>query len=117
MSEQTVRVYTQLPSPLPGLERRAKVRHTASQETSCHPVAAGWNDSWWQATVRDISGGGIRLAVTHLFEPGTLLALDLEGVLRLLVARVVHVSPQPDGWVVGCEFISKLSEEELQTLL
>jgi hypothetical protein len=117
MAEQPVHVHTQLSAPPPGLERRAKVRYTTSQETSCHPVAAGWDDSWWQATVRDISGGGIRLSVTRLFEPGTLLALDLDGLLRLLVARVVHVAPQPEGWLVGCEFISKLSEQELQVLL
>jgi hypothetical protein len=37
---------------------------------------------------------------------------------RVLIARVVHATPQPEGtWLVGCSFINKLQEAELGALL
>ncbi|MCI0456647.1 MAG: PilZ domain-containing protein, partial [Gemmataceae bacterium] len=68
---------------------------------------------WWQAGVHNISGHGVGLLSTYHLEVGTLLAVDLEGASRLLLARVTHVTPHAEDWLVGCEFVSKLSTEEL----
>jgi hypothetical protein len=31
--------------------------------------------------------------------------------------RVMHATQQPGGWLIGCAFVRRLSEEDLQTLL
>jgi hypothetical protein len=36
----------------------------------------------------------------------------------LLLARVVHLTPQAeDSWQIGCEFLHKLTEQELRAVL
>ena len=49
------------------------------------------------------------------------LAIELpaeDGTSATVLAKVVHVSAQPEGgWLLGCDFISELSLEEVQVVL
>jgi hypothetical protein len=117
MSEPNISLEAQGTSPRSEVERRARVRYSANQETLCHLIAAEMHDTWWQARIENFSARGLGLFSTYQLEAGTLLAVDLEGASRLLLARVTHVTPHAEGWFAGCELVSKLSSEELQILL
>ncbi len=46
-----------------------------------------------------------------------MLVLHVSGVSHHLWARVLHVTPLPDGGsLVGCQFLEPLEEAEFQTL-
>jgi hypothetical protein len=91
--------------------------------TACQPVATrNDNDHVWAATLRDISAGGVGLILPRRFEPGMGLQVELggagPGTGKTLLARVVYVRHLPEGnWLLGCAFISPLSEHELDELL
>ena len=71
--------------------------------------------------VRDISQTGIALLVDEPLRPGTVLVITLQNQLlrltRLLPIRVMHATEVGDGWVLGCQFVRKLSSPEIQMLL
>jgi hypothetical protein len=84
---------------------------------------AGWGGDRepWPATVRELGPTGLSLTLRRRFERGTGLAIDLadpaEGGATLL-ARVVQVRAEPGGgWLLGCAFVSRLSDEELKAFL
>jgi len=91
--------------------------------TNCQPPTLwGGKDLKWGAQIRDISVGGVSLVLRRRFERGAGLAIELpgspDGLPNTVLARVVHVRPQEGGvWVLGCSFVSPLSEEEVATLL
>lgn len=89
-------------------------------EASCHPIAAA-KDEPWPAQVRDLSTANIGLLIKRRFEPGTLLAVELQSVTqdysRTLVARVIQAKSQGGGdWIIGCILASKLDDDELEAL-
>ncbi len=101
---------------LPGVERRARMRYSSPQGDPCDLIGPQ-HDTWVPAVVHNVSTSGIGLALAYPLEPGTPVALDLEGVFRLLLARVVCATPQSGGsWIIGCEFDSELSHAELQAI-
>jgi hypothetical protein len=56
------------------------------------------------------------------FESGTLLSIELaeaeEQSARPIMARVIHLSERPEGgWILGCTFVSELSDNDLQALM
>jgi hypothetical protein len=110
----------QPPGP-PGAGRPAAARYPCSLRTSCR-VALGPAGDAWAAQVRDLSAGGVALALRRRFEPGTLLAFALrapDGACAAdLLARVVRAAAQPDGgWLLGCAFVGGgLGEEEVRAL-
>jgi serine/threonine protein kinase len=105
----------------PAVERRASVRYVSRLKGSCRPIVS--ERKWrWNATVRDVSCGGLGLLVTRRFEPGTILRVKLASAgssrHRIYLVRVVRVqSHSPKTWIVGCVFPRRLSEDEVQTLL
>jgi c-di-GMP-binding flagellar brake protein YcgR len=73
------------------------------------------------ARVQNISASGVALLTDQEVKVGTLLSAELqsesETTLLTLLACVVHVTVRPDGqWLLGCDFISELSEEDLGRL-
>jgi hypothetical protein len=89
-------------------------------EASCHPIASARDDPW-PAQVRDLSTGNIGLLIKRRFEPGTLLAVELQSVTqdysRTLVARVIQAKSQGGGdWMIGCILASRLDDDELEAL-
>ena len=119
---------TVLPDPPPrapvpprrGPERRATVRFPSRQEGACLPVA-GEATHTWSARIQDISAGGISLLLRRRFEPRTTLLLQLKGRehgrRHTLMVKVIRAQPHtPKGYLVGCSFARKLSDEELSLL-
>lgn len=107
------------PSPLPPAPAPAS-SGLANLEASCHPIAQA-RDDHWPAQVHDLSAGAIGLLLKRRFEPGTLLAVDLQclslSFSRTLVARVIHAKSHGGGdWVIGCILANKLDEDELEVL-
>jgi PilZ domain len=101
-----------------GVERRRASRHSSDMETTCQPVGSR-DSATWDGWCRDISTSGIGLILSRRFEPGTLLAIDVEnpaqGVSYNVLARVIHATAQEDGtWRLGCAFARELAEEDLQ---
>jgi len=105
----------------PGRECRVYERQACELPTACRPAASFANkESAWGATICDISVGGIRLVLRRRFEPGTGLAIELPGADEpyTVLAKVVHVKATANScWALGCQFISELSESEVERLL
>jgi hypothetical protein len=103
-----------------GKKRRSRVRYsTHVSAIFCHTVTEPFDDSCWEeAAVDNVSGQGIGLVVPEPVESDSYLALLVDGIVRLLLARVIHVTPQSEGaWLVGCELVSRLKDEELHILV
>jgi hypothetical protein len=105
-------------------KRRAWVRFAREDEVWCQPVSASSTeelDTAWLGKIRDISREGMGLNMSRQFEPETELIIELAErpkVLRHLVARVVHATPEANGrWLIGCRFDRVLSSEELKIIL
>jgi hypothetical protein len=104
------------------IERRAWIRYPTDRDTFCRPGTGRKDrDLWWQAEVRNLSAGGIGLVLNRRFTPGTILSVELpsanQGPVILLLARVVHATAQADGgWLIGCEFATRLRDDDLQAL-
>jgi hypothetical protein len=102
-------------------ERREAERFPIEPSPVCRLVSAT-QDEMASATVRDLSATGIGLVVRQPLKPGTVLILNLEvrdcRLPRPLPVRVMHASPTAEGqWLVGCQFVRRLSDPELQMLL
>jgi hypothetical protein len=102
-------------------ERRAAPRLASDRVAACWPatVAGAFGTL---ARVKDVSTAGIGLVLDRRFEPGTLLAVQVEaacgGGPGNLLARVRRVMPQEGGqWLLGCAFVSPLGAEELHAFL
>jgi hypothetical protein len=124
MAEQPTPVLTRRPKTLLKIERRAWLRFPNEQDIICHPVTGRPQDEpelAWLGKVRDISPAGIGLSMSRRFEPGAELIAELSvkrDASLLLPVRVIHATPDEKGqWIIGCEFIFPLSEEELQICL
>jgi hypothetical protein len=101
-------------------ECRVSERHDCQVPASCQPAAA--NEMRWAGVIENISQTGVRLRLKRRFEPRTGVAIELPGKNGLdtetVYAKVVHVANDGDGsYVLGCTFMSALSDEELQRLL
>jgi PilZ domain len=99
-------------------ERRASARHLSNLQTACQLVGAA-SSEMWDATVRDLSSGGIGLVLKRRFEPGTLLSFILDSRTHSgthsYLARVVHATAnEGGGWLLGCRLLGEIGEEELQ---
>jgi hypothetical protein len=74
------------------------------------------------ATLINVSMNGAALCVSAPLSAGELVSLELRSPDGALIVQplacVVRVTQQPDGeWLLGCNFMSELSEEQLQQLL
>lgn len=104
----------QAPDPA---ERRLTVRHDCDVETTLRP--AGQLDSApVSAKVRDVSHGGMRLAVSRAFMPRELLSVELPAgdgrPPTTVLAYVVHARQNGAEWVLGCMFASELDDVDLE---
>lgn len=106
----------------PGIERRIRARFSSNLETFCQPGTGRLENFWWTARVRDISSSGIGLILHRRFDPGTVLAVELQNnaqsIAVTIQARVMHVKAMGEGdWVHGCAFNQPLPEPDLKQLL
>ena len=97
-------------------EHRLAERHSCALPTTCQPPSA-WCKDPWPATIRNLSTAGLNLTLNRRFERGSGLAIELPtvgGATATVLARVVEVVPYPEGgWLLGCDFISELSEGDV----
>jgi hypothetical protein len=75
-----------------------------------------------RATVHDFSATGIGLLVPAALPLGTTFVLTLQTAPQRLSpplpVRVMHATRQADGnWLLGCQFVRRLTEQDLQGLL
>lgn len=119
----------QEPSSLPqglareysGLNRRACIRYRCNRPIP-RRMALAESFTSLDAWVVDISLKGLGLLLDRPLENGTLLFVELEATPAAppveLLANISRSTPVGDGeWVIGCEFVNGLSEEELQAVL
>jgi len=108
-------------------ERPSKPENRAWKRFGCdvkadYALVADPDKKGRPAQVVNISAGGIGLKVNEAVETGALLSLGLSNIggtdERTILACVVHVIARAGSeWVLGCNFIHELSEEDLQVLL
>src|SRR5437588_460962 len=108
-----------LSAPTPG-NCRVFERFPCAAPASCQP-SADWGTEW-NGQVRDVSAGGLCLVLLRRFEPGAHLAVELPGAdgaaSSTVLARVVHVRPEPGGlWALGCRFVNPIGEGAVEALL
>jgi hypothetical protein len=110
-------------SPSRKPDGRVAPRHKCGLPTSCEPTAVrGDRELKWPATIRDISVSGIGLLLKRRFERGAGLTIELpengSNTGYTVLAKVIHATAQNGGyWLLGCAFVSELSDEELEGLL
>jgi PilZ domain len=112
-----------LPVTEQGCECRVYERHACGLASRCQPASTfGKEDLKWSGTIENVSIGGVGLILERRFEKGTGLAIELPGNAvndaYVVLAKVVHVRRQTNGtWMLGCKFVSELSEDEVRRLL
>jgi hypothetical protein len=101
-------------------DRRGADRHACAAQPFWRVVGEGPFEASL-GRIRDVSTTGIGLCVQEPLKPGTVFVLILQTPKRLsrpLPVRVMHATRQEDGdWLVGCQFVRRLSEQDLQALL
>jgi len=106
----------------PWVEQRKWVRHLCPPETRCLVTVPTPGVGLLPAVVRNISAGGISLALRHPVAVGTVLDIHLSNATHDyccdLEVRVVFVIGSREGdFALGGSFNRVLSDEELQKLL
>jgi PilZ domain len=104
-----------------GPDRRAKVRYSAAFTALCRLVDSS-SAARCSASVRDVSITGIRLTLPEAIYVGARLLIELplggNRPRQVIHCRVRHAKPRPaGGWMVGCEFGSRLMDYEFRYLL
>jgi PilZ domain len=103
-------------------EKRAWIRFSCDGERPAQATLLINPSNRIQAKVLNISPGGVGLATKRHCEPGTPLKLELIDASgrssRPMQVRVVHSNPKGnEDWVIGCQFDTPLSEEDVAALL
>jgi hypothetical protein len=103
------------------LERRTQERYR-SRRCPFVRVLARPSFQPYEAIVYDVSLSSLGIVLHRDFDPGTLLAIQLQvrhaGFSGILTGKVVHSTLLADqNWLIGCTLSRSLSEEELTSLL
>lgn len=108
------------PSSRP-VQRRATVRYRCPPATHGRVFIA---DSYKSAGawIMDLSVAGVGLLMDRCLEPGTRVLIEIGKSKQVAAfefgALVAHCTRQPDGaWLVGCAFVARLSDDDLEALL
>jgi hypothetical protein len=99
--------------------RRAAVRYQCGLATPGRLLLVD-GQQWQRAWVLDLSLTGVGLLLNQPLEQGSEVMVVLKSATETfeLAAHACHSSRQQDGdWIVGCEFKSKLTREQLDALL
>jgi hypothetical protein len=102
-------------------DRRTAERYPCNLKPSWRSWGKPGGESW-SAAINDISTTGISLLINYWMKPGTVLVIKLQNsnhrLTRPLPVRVMHATERADGeWLIGCAFVRRLSEPELQAIL
>jgi hypothetical protein len=101
-------------------DRRAAERFPVNGDSSCS-FAGQVAEGFGVARIQNVSMDGIGLLLARALEPGALLAVVLtnpsRGFSKTVLVRVVHVTAQPAGYLVGGTFSAPLTYQELSALV
>jgi hypothetical protein len=100
-------------------ERRTAVRFPSQRAALVSPVGDETGMEW-PGRVRDISAKGVGLILGISFEPGTMLAVQFlfdRGLPFRVEATVMRVLGESCGFVHGCQFTRRLTNDELTALV
>ena len=101
-------------------DRRAEERFPVNADTACtflSPVV----ENFGAIRVQNVSMHGVGLLLSRRVEPGTMLAVTLtnsaRGFTKTVLVRVIHATPQLGSCLVGGNFVTPLTYQELSTLV
>lgn len=121
LTGQDLQFFEALPCPNPApADRREWDRFPCPAHAKYQLVRAGDSAEFLNATILNISGGGIALCPEHPFEVGELLSIDLyreEELVITALASAVRAQREDGRLILGCNFIRELSEIHLTRLL
>jgi len=111
-------------------ERRTHLRHACRLNSLCRPAGRHQTGHPWKGYIEDVSIEGLKLNLNRRFEPGTLLAVEVNvtkeelihvyhsAISRFFLAKVVRVLRRRDRkWTLGCTLVKKFNDEDLDTLV
>lgn len=101
--------------------RRVTVRYHCAPATTGKILAAD-QQHVLRAWILDLSKGGAGLLLPRSLKIGQIITLQIvspaQGDRREFAARIAHATQQRSGeWMIGCEFLSPLSTDQLDDLL
>jgi hypothetical protein len=104
-----------------GPDCRSWTRFPCNVETVCYTCDTAPGECR-AARILNISAGGIDLLLRCQFSEGTLLHFELPQEINRadpkILVRVIRVIEHGEcNWVLGCEFVKQLRDEDLQALL
>lgn len=116
------------PPPMPGKVRKpSDANQRATVRYRCPPASAGRvylaeDLEFQRAWLQDLSATGIGILLTKPLQDGLFVTIQMKSPTTnksfSLCAHVVHSTRQPTGdWIVGCEFITPLTADDLDDLL
>jgi diguanylate cyclase (GGDEF)-like protein len=101
----------------PPMERRATARLLCDRVARIRREGEAGHEEEF-ATLRDLSEDGLGLHLERQFAIDTVLIIEpLLPETKTLLARVVRVEREGDGWVHGCVLSTRLRAEDLRALL
>jgi hypothetical protein len=107
----------------PNVERRAWGRFATAQRLVVRAASTAdeLGTGCW-GRLRDVSPDGLALRLSRFFAPGCLLIIELPDNVKKgahsFPVQVVHVTPERKRlWIIGCEFIRPLGQEELRAFV
>lgn len=102
------------------VDRRVMERYKVSADVSC-PFVSPVLEDFGTVKIRDVSMHGVGLVMHHHVEPGIVLTVALVNPARdfnkMVLARVVHITPLGSGFLVGCSFLTPLTYQEMSALI
>ncbi len=107
------------------VRRLARGNHRATVRYRCAPATAGRlyfadDQEYQHAWIINLSKTGVALQLPHPLPAGVLLVIRMRGANGAveLPAQVVHSTLQVHNeWLIGCELIQPLRDEDLDRLL
>jgi hypothetical protein len=120
LSTQDLRRFEVPAAEAPAVDRRGWDRFPCAARASYQIVRAVGEAECLPAAVLNISLGGVALKPAHPVDMGDLLSVDLyhgNDYVATSLASVVRATRDPEGLVVGCNFIRELPEHHLARLL
>jgi len=112
--------------------RRGHTSYDCRLNSVCKPVGRHQIGNHWKGRIENVSQDGLKLTLNRRFEPGTLLAVEVDmskeeldqvfhsAVSRFFLVKVVRVVSRPrrDGkWILGCLLVRKFNDDDLGSFL
>jgi hypothetical protein len=106
-------------APVGGAERRCLPRSASDPSTFCC-LFRDTGAALLPGRVHDLSAAGVAVELPYPLPHGWGLSAHRGNATRRFAAvkyvHVVHATPAPDGWVVGCAFDEPLDAAQLTAL-